>query len=286
MLASTKRGANVLRSFGWESVCHARSTIIDCRSARDFDLTFSALRIVTNAAASSCSQQHTSFTIASDDDLSCFMQRPYRSNSSACSETQTNSSFVKRPRSQLSSVDEDLVSDVISVTANAQNELDTKLCPDNVDISNVHVSSCGAVSDLAVESSAPYLYGFNEFSPSIGLQYDDEMFPRLSVSDTQSHSSCTVRSSFTLPHFIDSSAKSQQHKHQSSESKIAKHLMSAQDLSGYLKLRDLHPRTVVDRASCITRQYVTGSGDAEYNKTKSLDFRVSRLRCVDCLCHY
>jgi len=313
MLASTKRGADILMNFGWETVCHSRNFVY-CTRTENNGLTSSSSErgVISNP-------QPTSFIIANDLEFSGFLRHSnkkpsssqgsswQRSESIGVNEGQNTScspgSSWQRSesigvnegqntscspgsswqRSQLSGVDEGEntscspgsswqrsqlsgVSEGHSYNS-VETDIDISFCKsspaqlvsDNIQYRNrVSASSCVLPTELE--------HGSVSNDGLLSRLYDASgSVKQLSMSNTES----TVRSSLTLPRMICKEDELQQN-----IEKTTKHLMSAQDLSGYMKLRDLHPLT----ASSVTQHHLNSYGDTDAYKSKSLDFRVSRLR--------
>jgi hypothetical protein len=319
MLSSTKRGANILQSFGWESVRRARNRFGDLeKTAEKCCLANSASLSDIPITAMSRDQQQTSFVIAHDSELTSFMCRPSRSKffSSQTSAAQMTDVHTTWPRSHLPNVIEGLNDggdhpDSFSSTGNDtaisvpeemcvklsfgsaarscspvvnkwdlsdSNGHNSKPCCKSADFdycaNSVDILQSTASAQGSGPSSVCTTDRYELSSRHITEQESDNQSP--AVCRTQSYSGFPVRSSFTLPHLLHDESVGQE---QEVEQRIpAKHPVSVQDLSGYLKLRNLHPPTVADVPSYLMHHYPPCLNDTETYKTKSLDFRVSRLR--------
>lgn len=321
MLASTKQGADILLTFEWESVRHARDRLDDARKSTDEGSwpVLGSLSDISNMSVPR-DQQLASFIVATDNEISTSFAWRLRQNngsSSRISSTHMADTHATWPRSILPSVREGFCdgSDHAEgfsaadndFTISAPDEMDLKLSlgsigkssliTDNqwdISINNKQEIKCKSVNlECCTKSEETFqnVVSAQDIVPSSICTNDEHNLSSCCTSrqenydvqpivmcHTQSFSGFPVRSSLTLPHILCHEGTRQEHELE--QQKPAKHPVSVQDLSGYLKLRDLHPPTMADSPSFITHHYVTCVSDAESYKTKSLDLRVSRLRFV------
>jgi hypothetical protein len=321
MLASSKLGADILLSFEWESVRHARDRLDNTGNLAD-DCSWTVLGSLSDVSNASVSrdQQQASFVVACDNEVSySFAWRPKQNNlsSSPISSTQTADTHATWPRSILPSVREGFGDDSDHAEGFAATENDLAISvPDEMNL-KLSFGSAGRSSSLVDDRWTFLVNDKQELKyESVDMEYctkSAETFQNVmsaqndvpstvctvngpdissrqfsqqencgvqppAVSHNRSFAGFPVRSSLTLPHMLCHDAAGQEHDLE--QQKRAKHPVSVQDLSGYLKLRDLHPPTMADWSSYMPYEYLTHCNDAESYRTKSLDLRVSRLRFV------
>lgn len=288
LLASTSRGVEILSSFGWESVCHAHNTTHRSMDERVLMFSKSENGSDLNPLSANSRQQ---VNLSEDLEFSGLMRRSnQRKQFPETSAVQTTDTLFKRPLSSLSDVCEVQADDSSSPDAALNRQLvpgdGNTSCSLGETLSSLTADSEWDIKQQCIDTSLEShgngsTAGTSSFVSSAVNQKDCNSVKRHSVSNSESRLNCAARSSSTLPHTVRSESVRQTQDEQIDYFKSTQLPMSAQDLSGYIKLRDLHPPSELHLASQLpSHNHFKYSADIESYKTRSLDFRVSRLRFV------